>query len=392
MDWSSLFARRTEKIQPSAIREILKLTQGGEVISFAGGLPAPALFPIERIREASDRVLAQQGERALQYSTTEGYPPLRAWAAEQLPGTDAERVQIVSGSQQALDLVAKALLDPGDRVVLAAPTYMGALRAFDPYQPEYLTVASDEDGLLPDSLEAALKRSPKLVYVIPNFDNPRGTTMSLERRRNLIESADRYGVHIFEDDPYGQLRFEGEPLPSLFELAPDRVVYSSTLSKTVAPGLRIAWLVAAPELLEQLTRIKQAADLHTSTLGQMVAHAVVEGDFLAEQLPRIRSYYHRQRDAMLAALDTHLPSSVHSTRPEGGMFLWLTLPVGSDGLELLQSAARRGVAYVPGAPFFADGSGLNTLRLSYSVASLELIERGVATLGAVLTESLAVAS
>ncbi len=392
MDWSSLFARRTEKIQPSAIREILKLTQGGEVISFAGGLPAPALFPIERIREASDRVLTQQGERALQYSTTEGYPPLRAWAAEQLPDTDAERVQIVSGSQQALDLVAKALLDPGDGVVLAAPTYMGALRAFDPYQPEYLTVASDEDGLLPDSLEAALKRSPKLVYVIPNFDNPRGITMSLERRRNLIESADRYGVLIFEDDPYGQLRFEGEPLPSLFELAPDRVVYSSTLSKTVAPGLRIAWLVAAPELLEQLTRIKQAADLHTSTLGQMVAHAVVEGDFLAEQLPRIRSYYHRQRDAMLAALDTHLPSSVHSTRPEGGMFLWLTLPAGSDGLELLQSAARRGVAYVPGAPFFADGSGLNTLRLSYSVASLEQIERGVATLGAVLTESLAVAS
>ncbi|MDE0098351.1 MAG: PLP-dependent aminotransferase family protein [Truepera sp.] len=392
MDWSSLFARRTEKIQPSAIREILKLTQGGEVISFAGGLPAPALFPIERIREASDRVLAQQGERALQYSTTEGYPPLRAWAAEQLPGADAERVQIVSGSQQALDLVAKALLDPGDRVALAAPTYMGALRAFDPYQPEYLTVASDEDGLLPGSLEDALKRSPKLVYVIPNFDNPRGTTMSLERRRNLIESADRYGVLIFEDDPYGQLRFEGEPLPSLFELAPDRVVYSSTLSKTVAPGLRIAWLVAAPELLEQLTRIKQAADLHTSTLGQMVAHAVVEGDFLAEQLPRIRSYYHRQRDAMLAALDTHLPSSVHSTRPEGGMFLWLTLPAGSDGLELLQSAARRGVAYVPGAPFFADGSGLNTLRLSYSVASLEQIERGVATLGAVLTESLAVAS
>ncbi|MDE0528700.1 MAG: PLP-dependent aminotransferase family protein [Truepera sp.] len=392
MNWSSLFARRTEKIQPSAIREILKLTQGGEVISFAGGLPAPALFPIERIREASDRVLAQQGERALQYSTTEGYPPLRAWAAEQLPGADAERVQIVSGSQQALDLVAKALLDPGDRVVLAAPTYMGALRAFDPYQPEYLTVASDEDGLLPDSLEAALKRSPKLVYVIPNFDNPRGTTMSLERRRNLLESADRYGVLIFEDDPYGQLRFEGEPLPSLFELAPDRVVYSSTLSKTVAPGLRIAWLVAAPELLEQLTRIKQAADLHTSTLGQMVAHAVVEGDFLAEQLPRIRSHYHRQRDAMLAALDTHLPSSVHSTRPKGGMFLWLTLPAGSDGLELLQSAARRGVAYVPGAPFFADGLGLNTLRLSYSVASLEQIERGVATLGAVLTESLAVAS
>ena len=392
MDWSSLFARRTERIKPSAIREILKLTQGGEVISFAGGLPAPALFPTERIREASDRVLAQRGERALQYSTTEGYSPLRAWAAEQLPGAAAERVQIVSGSQQALDLVAKALLDPGDRVALAAPTYMGALRAFDPYEPEYLTVASDEDGLLPGSLEAALKRGPKLVYVIPNFDNPRGTTMSLERRRNLLESADRHGVLIFEDDPYGQLRFEGEPLPSLFELAPDRVVYSSTLSKTVAPGLRIAWLVAAPELLEQLTQIKQAADLHTSTLGQMVAHAVVEGDFLAEQLPRIQSYYHRQRDAMLAALDNHLPSSVHSTRPKGGMFLWLTLPEGSDGLELLQSAARRGVAYVPGAPFFADGSGLNTLRLSYSVASLEQIERGVATLGAVLTESLAVAS
>ena len=392
MDWSSLFARRTERIKPSAIREILKLTQGGEVISFAGGLPAPALFPTERIREASDRVLAQRGEHALQYSTTEGYPPLRAWAAEQLPGADAERVQIVSGSQQALDLVAKALLDPGDRVVLAAPTYMGALRAFDPYEPEYLTVASDEDGLLPGSLEAALKRGPKLVYVIPNFDNPRGTTMSLERRRNLLESAGRHGVLIFEDDPYGQLRFEGEPLPSLFELAPDRVVYSSTLSKTVAPGLRIAWLVAAPELLEQLTQIKQAADLHTSTLGQMVVHAVVEGDFLAEQLPRIRSYYHRQRDTMLAALDNHLPSSVHSTRPKGGMFLWLTLPEGSDGLELLRSAARRGVAYVPGAPFFADGSGLNTLRLSYSVASLEQIERGVATLSAVLTESLAVAS
>lgn len=387
MNWTTLLARRMDTVKPSTIREILKLTQGSEVISFAGGLPAPDLFPIEALREASDRVLREQGRRALQYSTSQGDPGLRAWIAER-HGTDPERIQIVSGSQQGLDLIAKTLLDPGDTVLVGAPTYMGALRAFDPYGVRYRTVPLDRDGLDIDQLEAALADRPKMLYLIPNFDNPSGARLSLPRRERLVELCARHGVPIFEDDPYGELRFSGEPLPSLFELAPDWVIHASTFSKILAPGLRLAWLVLPEHLLDPVERLKQAADLHTSTLTQLVTREVVQNGFMDGQIERVRNHYRGQRDAMLAALDRTFPSAAQWTRPDGGMFVWVTLPAGNDASELLRQAVERKVAFVPGGPFFANGGGEHTLRLSYSVASLEQIDGGMARLGEVLHQHL----
>jgi 2-aminoadipate transaminase len=381
MKWSDSFARRTRNMKPSAIREILKLTQRSQVISFAGGLPAPGLFPVTRLREAADTVLEKYGSEALQYSTTEGHPPLRDWIASRFRGVTAENVQIISGSQQGLDLIAKVFLDPGDKVVVAAPTYMGALRAFDAYEVQYLSVATDEEGVVPDALEKALERSPKLIYVIPNFDNPTGITMSLRRREALVGLAREYGVPIYEDDPYGELRFEGEPLPHLYDLAPDVVIYAGTFSKIMVPGFRLAWLVADPQVLTPLVRAKQAADLHTASYTQMIAFEVSKDGFMAGQVARTRAYYKSQRDLMLTALDRHFPDFVGWTRPKGGMFLWCTLSEGMNATEIAYDAAREGVAYVPGETFYANGAALNTLRLSYSVATPEQISEGIGSLG-----------
>ena len=391
MNWDAYFANRMNNVKPSTIREILKLTQGSDVISFAGGLPAPDLFPIDRLRAAADRVLAEQGRRALQYSTSRGDARLRGWIAER-HGTGADRIQIVSGSQQGLDLIAKTLLDPGDTVLVGEPTYMGALRAFDAYQVGYRTVPVDEDGLDVDQLEAALAERPKLLYVIPNFDNPTGARLSLARRERLVELCARYDVPIFEDDPYGELRFAGEALPSLLELAPERVIHASTFSKILAPGLRLAWLVLPSGLSDPVERIKQAADLHTSTLTQLITHEVVQGDFIDRQLERVRSYYRVQRDAMMAALESSFPAAAQWTRPDGGMFVWVTLPHEQNAADVLREAVARGVAFVPGGPFFANGGGDNTLRLSYSVASEAQIAGGMAQLGALLHERLSVAA
>ena len=390
MNWP--VATRTHNMKPSAIREVLKLTQRSEVISFAGGLPAPHLFPTERLREAADAVLAERGAEALQYGPTEGYTPLRAWVAAQLEaggatGVTAQNVQIVSGSQQGLDLLGKIFLDPGDTVVVAAPTYMGALRAFDAYEPRYLGVPTDAEGMLPDALEAALQKRPKLVYVIPNFDNPAGITMSLARRKTLVELAARYGVPILEDNPYGELRFAGDALPNLYTLAPEGVVYCGTFSKIMVPGFRLAWVVAPPEVLTLVTRAKQAADLHTATYTQMIAFEVTR-DGMDAQIDKVRSYYKGQRDLMLEALSAHMPEGVAWTRPDGGMFLWCTLPEGLNATEIAYDAAAEGVAYVPGETFYTDGTGLNTLRLSYSVATAAEIEQGIAKLGQIFAEKL----
>ncbi len=387
MNWSACFAHRTHNMKPSVIREILKLTSKSGVISFAGGLPAPNLFPIERLREAADTVLTQRGAEALQYGTTEGYGPLREWVAAQLQATGAavtpEQVQIMSGSQQALDLLGKVFLEPGDTVVVAAPTYMGALRAFDAYEVSYIGVPTDSEGMLPGALEAALQTRPKLVYVIPNFDNPTGITMSLARRKLLVELAARYGVPILEDNPYGELRFSGEALPSLYSLAPEGVVYCGTFSKIMVPGFRLAWVVAAPEVIALLTRVKQAADLHTATYTQMIAHEVTKNGFMETQVHCVRAYYQHQRDLMLRALDAYMTADVQWTKPAGGMFLWCTLAERVNATELAYEAVKQGVAYVPGETFFTDGTGLNTLRLSYSVATPEEIETGVSRLGQV---------
>ncbi len=386
MNWSESFATRTRNMKPSAIREILKLTQRSDVISFAGGLPAPHLFPTERLRAAADAVLAERGAEALQYGPTEGYAPLRAWVAAQLgaggaKGVTAQHVQIVSGSQQGLDLLGKIFLDPSDTLLVAAPTYMGALRAFDAYEPRYLSVPTDAEGMLPDALEAALKTRPKLVYVIPNFDNPAGVTTSLPRRKLLVELAARYGVPILEDNPYGELRFTGDALPNLYTLAPEGVVYCGTFSKIMVPGFRLAWVVAPPEVLALVTRAKQAADLHTATYTQMIAFEVTQDGFMDAQIDKVRTYYKGQRDLMLAALTAHMPEGVAWTRPDGGMFLWCTLPKGMNATEIAYEAVSEGVAYVPGETFYTDGTGLNTLRLSYSVATAAEIESGIAKLG-----------
>lgn len=374
-------------MRPSTIREILKLTQRSQVISFAGGLPAPELFPIEALRQAADAVLRERGREALQYSATEGYLPLRSWVAERL-GASAEQVQIVSGSQQALDLIAKVLCDPGDAVAVAAPTYMGALRAFDAYEVRYLSVATDDAGIIPEALASALQARPKLLYLIPNFDNPTGATLPLARREAIVALARRYGVPIVEDDPYGELRFEGEALPSLYQLAPELVLYVGSFSKIMAPGFRLGWVVANAEALALLLRAKQAADLHTPITTQMIACELLQGG-MAAQLAQLRAHYRQQRDRMLNALAQHCPSDIHWTRPRGGMFVWLTLPAPLDATALAYAALERSVAYVPGEAFFADSSGKNYLRLSYSVATPTQINQGVARLGELFTEALA---
>lgn len=388
MNWTEHLSSRAHNLKPSTIREILKLTQGAQVISFAGGLPAPTLFPIAEIDQAARSVLREQGAKALQYSTTEGYMPLREWIAERYPKVTAEQVQIISGSQQGLDLVAKVLLDPGDTVVVAAPTYMGAIRAFDAYEANYLTLGCDAEGVRLAALEQALKRGAKLIYLIPDFDNPTGVSMSAARREGLVALARQYQVPIFEDNPYGELRFEGEALPSLQSLAPELVIHAGTFSKIMAPGFRLAWLIAPTELLNVVMRAKQAGDLHTSTLTQMIAYEVAKDGFIDAQIPQLRSYYKAQRDVMLQALEQHFPSAVQWTRPKGGMFLWVTLPEGVNAIDILRQAVEEGVAFVPGEPFFATGGGENTLRLSYSVATHEQIRKGVARLGAVLKSRL----
>lgn len=389
MDWSTQYSARGQAMNPSMIREILKLTQKGNVISFAGGLPAPSLFPKERFAEISERLIREQGETSLQYSTTDGDSRLREWLAE-YHQVDSSNIQITTGSQQALDLVGKILLDANDTVIVAAPTYLGALQSFTVYQPNYVTVPSDGDGMVVDGLEEIIQKyQPKLLYVIPNFDNPSGAVMSLERRQQLVALAQQYNLPIFEDDPYGELYFTGERLPRLRDLAPECVIYASSFSKILAPGLRVAWVCADAAVRDKLAIAKQGSDLHTPTLTQMLlAETLQDQSFWQGQLENIRSYYRKQRDLMMAAVEKYLPSNVHYHTPNGGMFLWLTLEEGIDTMELFRTAVDHGVAYVPGTTFFANGGGHNTMRLSYSVATAEQIDTGMQALSKVLTNAL----
>jgi 2-aminoadipate transaminase len=384
MDFSNHFAERTHRLKPSAIREILKLTQKSNVISFAGGLPAPTLFPVERIKEASIKVLSE-GPQALQYGTTEGFLPFREWIAAR-HNAKVENVLVTCGSQQGLDIISKLFLNPGDKVAVAEPTYLGALQIFDSYQADFIGIPCDDEGMTPEGLEAALKQRPKLVYAIPNFDNPTGITMSLERRQKLVDLARQYNVPIYEDNPYGELRFETTAVPSLYELAPEVVIYGGTFSKIVVPGFRLGWIIAPLQVMQLAARAKQATDLHTATFTQMIAHDIAQGDFMEEQILKVRSYYRQQRDLMLRNIETYFPEDIHFTRPKGGMFLWVTLPKEKNALPLLEEAVKRGVAFVPGEPFFAKGGGKNTLRLSYSVATPEQVEKGIKSLGELLNE------
>ena len=401
--WKHRYARRTQNMGSSAIRELLKLTQIPGLISFAGGLPAPDVFPVDRFKEACDIVLSEVGPLSLQYSTTEGYLPLREMIAKRSErygiNINSDNIQITSGSQQALDLLGKILINPGDRVLVEAPTYLGALQAWNAYGPEYVTVPSDEHGMRTDALEGVLRTGPKFIYVLPNFQNPTGVTMPLERRKELVELADRYGVPIIEDDPYGQLRYEGQHLPSVVSLD-DRyrnngdatyhgnVIYLSTFSKIMAPGIRLAWVVAPSEVIIKLVQAKQGADLHTSTFNQMVAYEVARDGFIDKHIRVIRKTYGERRDAMLEAMETHFPAGVHWTHPEGGMFLWVTLPEGFNSADAFPKAVEQKVAFVPGGPFFPNGGGENTMRLNFSHSSPDLIREGIARLGKVLRDEL----
>jgi len=390
--WTERFAQRTQRMRSSAVRELLKLTEQPDIISFAGGLPAPDVFPVDQFQDSTCRLLKEHGTKALQYGTTEGYRPLREMIARHSSRygivIEPENVLITSGSQQALDLIGKVFINPGDHVVVERPTYLGALQAWNAYQAEYINVRMDEDGMVPEDLDAALRKGPKFIYALPNFQNPSGVTLSLARRHELIRLADHYGAPIIEDDPYGQLRYEGDHLPSLVAIdaqaratdgAPytGNIIYLSTFSKILAPGLRLAWIVAPAEVILKLVQAKQGADLHTSTFSQMLAHDVARGGFLDQHAKVIRATYGARRDAMLKALETHFPPEVTWTRPQGGLFLWATFPEYIDAADLLQAAVKEKVAFVPGTSFFADGTGRNTARLNFSYCNEKTIEEGI---------------
>lgn len=403
--WTSRYALRTKGITSSAIRDLLKVTQKPGMISFAGGLPAPDVFPTQRFEEACHKVLTQQASLALQYGATEGYEPLRELIANNMAryGIKAkvENVLMTSGSQQALDLIGKLFINRGDRVLVEAPTYLGALQAFNVYGAEYVSVPSDENGLRTDLLEAPLRSGPKFMYVLPNFQNPAGTTLSEGRRHELVLLADRYGIPIVEDDPYGQLRYEGEHLPSLVVLDRENlrrddgysignVIYLSTFSKTLAPGLRLGWIVAPPEVIGKLAQLKQGADLHTSTFTQFVAYEVARDGFLDKHVKLIRQVYSERRDVMLQALKEFFPPTVTWTHPQGGLFLWVTLPAGLDMKAVFNSALEQNVAFVPGDSFYANGGveGSRHMRLNFSNAAPEQIREGIRRLAAAVKSHL----
>ncbi len=402
--WEYRYAFRTQQMSSSVIRELLKLTEQPDIISFAGGLPAPEVFPVEQFREACNYVMDHFGPQSLQYSTTEGYRPLREMIARHISRfsseVGADNILITSGSQQALDFVGRLFVNRGDYIVVESPTYLGALQAWNAYGAQYIPVRADEHGMIVDELEAALRVGPKFIYVLPNFQNPSGSTLSLERRKQLVRIADKYGVPIIEDDPYGQLRYEGEHIPSIVALDSEyrgsngghysgNVIYLSTFSKLLAPGLRLGWVIAPVEVIQKLVMSKQAADLHTSSINQYVAYEVAKGGFLDEHVKVIRATYKERRDVMIEMMEEMFPAGVSWRKPKGGMFLWSVLPEGMDSADVLKRAIEKKVAFVPGEAFHPTGGGKNTLRLNFSYSSPETIREGITRLGITLKEVIA---
>jgi 2-aminoadipate transaminase len=385
------FSERAQQLQSSVIREILKVTVRPEVISFAGGLPSPATFPVERMRASHDKVLSAQGGVALQYGPSDGYLPLREWIAAFLSTDGArivpEQVLMVSGSQQGLDLLGKVLIDEGSKVLVETPSYLGALQAFSVYGPRFESVPTDEHGLLPQEV-APLADGARLLYALPNFQNPTGRTLPLERRIALVETCARLGLPLIEDDPYGALSYRGEPLPKMLSMNPGGVVYMGSFSKVLTPGIRLGYVVGPAPLIHKMEQAKQAADLHTSQLTQMVVYETIKDGFLEQHIPTIRALYAAQCQAMLAALEEFFPASASWTRPEGGMFIWVTLPAHIDSMQLLNEAIARNIAFVPGAPFYANEVEHNTLRLSFVTVPPERIRAGVRELGELIAKKL----
>ncbi|WP_343635761.1 PLP-dependent aminotransferase family protein [Roseateles sp.] len=388
-------ARRAARMNPSIIREILKVTEKPGILSMAGGLPSADTFPVEAIKTACDRVLTHNAKEALQYAASEGFAPLREWVAAKVAtlGIQAspDQVLITSGSQQGLDLVGKLLCDAGAPVAVETPTYLGALQAFTPYEPIFASLASDDEGPLPAAIEALPHDAPgtRFAYLLPNYQNPTGRVMSAGRRQAVVAAARKAGVPIVEDNPYGDLWFDQPSPPSLSSLWPEGSIYLGSFSKVLTPGFRLGYIVAPSEIYPKLLQAKQAADLHTPGFNQRVVHEVIKGGFLDEHVPKIRARYKANRDAMAKALAECLPPGCEWQVPEGGMFFWIRLPEGLDAMALLPRAVDAGIAYVPGAAFYAHQPDPRTLRLSFVTLTPDLIAEGVDKLGRVLHEALA---
>lgn len=403
LDWAPYLSRRVGRMRSSVIRELLKLTEQPDVISFAGGLPAPDFFPLREIEEACCYIIREDGARALQYSTTEGYPPLREYLAVSMhkygvPAVPAN-VLITSGSQQALDLIGKVLIDPGDFVITCRPTYLGAIQAWNAYGARYQTVNLDDDGMVVDEVEEAYRqavaesgRPPKFIYVLPNFHNPAGVTLSEPRRERLAEIAIRLNLPIVEDDPYGQLRYEGEDLSPICSLVPERTMYLGTFSKTLTPGLRLGWIVCPEVLMQRFVMAKQGADLHTATFPQYVANDICQRGFIKPHVQRLRRVYKERRDTMLEALAEFWPAGCSWTHPQGGLFLWARVPESIDTTDFLRRALEEKVAYVPGSSFYPnEDGGFNAMRLNFSYCPTETIVEGIRRLGNALKKVLGLA-
>ena len=390
------FANRMGKVEGSAIRELLKLTARPEVISFAGGMPAPELFPVEEMKKVSVAVLEEQGQVALQYTTTEGYLPLRQKIADRMNKTlktnvGPDDILMTSGSQQGLDFSGKVFIDKDDVILCESPSYMGALNAMKAYEPQFIEIETDNDGMKMEDLERVLSSNDKvkLIYVIPDFQNPSGRTWPLERRIKFMEIINKYEIPVVEDNPYGELRFDGESLPSLKSLdTKGLVIYLGTFSKIFCPGYRLGWTCAAPKILEKFNICKQGADLQASTISQMEVNKFMEMYDLDAHVEKIKACYVKRRDLMIKTMEEEFPESVEFTRPQGGLFTWVTLPEGIDAGVMAKKCLEKNVAYVPGASFYPNGGVVNTCRLNYSNMPEDKIVEGIKRMGEVLRSEL----
>lgn len=386
------YSDRMGKLKASEIRELLKLTTKPEIISFAGGLPAPEMFPVEQIKAIVTKIMDEQGETALQYSPTEGYAPLR----EAICGmsdfeSTVDDVIITSGSQQGLDFSAKIFINPGDVIICESPSYLGALNAFKAYEADFKEVETDENGMIMEDLEKILKETPRarMIYVIPDFQNPTGRTWTVERRKRFMELANEYDLPVIEDNPYGALRFEGVKPPSLKSFDTEgRVIFLGTFSKTFCPGLRIGWVQASEEILNKYILVKQGADLQTNSLAQREIHEFVANYDFEGHIEHIKNVYRGRRDLMLESIEKYFPKEAKHTYPEGGLFLWITLPERINTKELSYKALEKNVAYVPGGSFYPNGDKQNSFRLNYSYNTDDKIVEGIKRLGEVITEAL----
>lgn len=391
-----IFSKRMDNVKASAIREILKLTQKPNIISFAGGLPAPELFPVEEMKKITNIILSDDGEKALQYSATDGYDPLRDAISKRLEkkdisGITKENILITNGSQQGLSFSGKIFLDEKDVVLVESPSYLGAINAFKATGCKFIEVETDKDGMIIEDLEKAIKENDnvKMIYVIPDFQNPTGKTWSLERRKSLINIANKYDLPVIEDNPYGELRFDGEHIPPIKSFDTDgRVIYLGTFSKTFCPGLRIGWVLASEEILRKYILLKQGEDLHTSSLAQREIYMFLEHYDFDYHIEKLKKVYRERRNLMMESIEKFFPKDIKYTYPEGGLFTWVELPSNIDTKDMMTRAVEKGVAYVPGGSFYPNGGHKNTMRLNYSNMTDEKIVEGIKILAEVIKKEI----